>query len=96
MSGAVGEVSDVEDGTQVALEAELWIHDDPGRHGSSQRGRQRRRRRGKGLGAESLLPECRIMALTSLPLPGQTGVSSTAQHYVAAGCSDGVIRSIST
>lgn len=71
---------------QNTLEAELYIHEDPG---SSRR--KMRKKKPKGPGAESLLPECRIMALTSLPLC-QVVDRDTDRHYVAAGCSDGIIR----
>ena len=80
------------DGSDVVLEAELSIHDVDDPNGGGCRKKARRRRRGKGPGAESLLPECRIMALTSLPLPRAVEDGATDGHYVAAGCSDGVIR----
>lgn len=73
-------------GVQYTLEAELYIHEVTG---SSRR--KMRKKKPKGPGAESLLPECRIMALTSLPLC-QVVDRDTDRHYVAAGCSDGIIR----
>jgi WD40 repeat protein len=83
----VGEVSGGDE-PEVHLEAELSIHDDMDSH---QRRKGKRRRRGRGPGAESLVPESRIMALTSLPLsPVVDG--APGRHYVAAGCSDGIIR----
>ena len=83
----VGEVSGGDE-LEVHLEAELSIHDDMDSH---QKRKGKRRRRGRGPGAESLVPESRIMALTSLPLsPVVDG--APGWHYVAAGCSDGIIR----
>ena len=76
-------------GLEVTLEAELSIHDD-----AVSRKKTKKRRRPKGPGAESLLPECRIMALTSLPLTQVVDEDSGRQHYVAAGCSDGPIRCV--
>lgn len=41
------------------------------------------------------LPECRIMSLTSFPLSSTVSSSFEAAldcHYIAAGCSDGLIR----
>ena len=77
-------------GEEAVLEAELSIHDDD-LDSSGRNQRRRRRRKGKGPGAENLLPECRIMTLTSLPVPPGVGRGTTG-HYVVAGCSDGVIR----
>ena len=83
----VGEVSGGDE-LEVHLEAELSIHDDMDSH---QKRKGKRRRRGRGPGAESLVPESRIMALTSLLLsPVVDG--APGWHYVAAGCSDGIIR----
>jgi hypothetical protein len=64
ITGGESETGEVE-GPEVVLEAELSIHEGPG---SNSGGSKKRRRRRKGPGAESLLPECRIMALASLPL----------------------------
>lgn len=72
----------------MVLESELSIHDDLD---TDQRRKAKRRKRKKGPGAESLVPECRIMTLTSLPLT-QLMDGADGQHYVAAGCSDGIIR----
>ena len=72
----------------MTLEAELSIHDEPAVDG---RVKIKRKKKLKGPGAESLLPECRIMALTSLPLTQVLNLDS-GSHYVAVGCSDGIIR----
>ena len=77
-----------ESGSEATLEAELSVHEDPSRHGR----RKRRKKKPIRPGAGSLIPECRIMALTSLPL-SLVVEEDTHNHYVAAGCSDGVIRS---
>ena len=76
-----------ESGSEATLEAELSVHEDPSRYS-----RRKRRKKPVRPGAESLIPECRIMALTSLPL-SLVVEEDTHNHYVAAGCSDGVIRS---
>ena len=76
-----------DEGPEVTLEAEMSIHDDP----DVRRRGKIRRKKPKGPGAKSLLPECRIMALTSLPL-AQVLDEDLGRHYVAVGCSDGIIR----
>lgn len=68
---------------EVTLEAELSIHHDPSKPA--------RRRKKPSPAADSLLPECRVMALVSFPLSEVTE-KDTPEHYMAAGCSDGVIR----
>ena len=79
-----GGSGETDEGPEVILEAEMSIHDDPDV-------RRRGRKKPKGPGAQSLLPECRIMALTSLPL-AQVLDEDLGRHYVAVGCSDGIIR----
>ena len=71
----------------VTLKAELYLHD-----GSS---RLRKRQPKKKL-AETP-PECRIMSLTSFPLSELYAPSGrysfvSSHHFIAAGCSDGMIR----
>jgi WD40 repeat protein len=84
----VSGVSSRAGGPEVTLEAELSIHNDAGCH----KGMKLRRKKPKGPGAKSLLPECRIMALTSLPLSQVVDDEDAGRHYVAAGCSDGIVR----
>ena len=72
----------------TTLEAEMFLHDDSSRL---------RRRRAKFSSAAELPPECRVMSLSSLPLiccvAGDRDAQSLAGcHYVAAGCSDALIR----
>ena len=72
----------------TTLEAEVFLHDDPSRL---------RRRRAKLSSAAELSPECRVMSLSSLPLiccvAGDRDAQSLAgYHYVAAGCSDALVR----
>ena len=68
----------------VSLQSELYIHNNttrPIRH------KQRKRL------ASSPTPECRITCLSSLSLSEVYGCDrGTVSHYVAAGCSDGIIR----
>lgn len=84
---------------QVSLNAELFLHEDV-----NARRKQKQRAKFKPLNPE-VLPECRIMSLTSFPLsvvsPTSTGMLSLrgdqiatpkGLHYVAAGCSDAIIR----
>lgn len=74
-----------EDDFGVCLDAGLFLCDDAGRV-------RRKKKRGKfkPLGSE-VLPECRVMALTSFPL-SEVGCDLQTLHYVAAGCSDALIR----
>ena len=65
------------------MEAELSIHHD--------HSKPARRKKKPSPGADSLLPECRVMTLVSFPLSEVTE-ENTPEHYVAAGCSDGAIR----
>ena len=67
------------------LAGELFLHDCPSRL---------KRRRAKFSSTE-LPPECRVMSLSSFPLTScVTGDlhSLVDHHYVAAGCSDALIR----
>ena len=83
-----------ENGEDVTLEAELYLHRD-----SLKPGRGKGKAKHKGLTSE-LPPECRVMALVSFPLSElcisdmERGICphASALHYVAAGCSDAVIR----
>ena len=70
------------------LEAELFLHDDPSRL---------RKHRAKLSGVAELSPECRVMSLSSFPLThcvsgDRDALSLVGYHYVAAGCSDALIR----
>ena len=72
----------------TTLEAELFLHDNPSRL---------RRRRAKLSSATELPPECRVMSLSSFPLTccvagDRDEHSLVGCHYVAAGCSDALIR----
>lgn len=72
----------------TTLEAELFLHDGPSRL---------RRRRAKFSSAAELPPECRVMSLSSFPLTccvadDRDAHSLVGYHYVAAGCSDALVR----
>lgn len=59
--------------------------------------KKRKKRSYKRPFGSDVLPECRVMALTSFPLHKVYSCSSEANqlcplHYVAAGCSDALIR----
>lgn len=69
----------------MTLEAEFSIHQD--------RSKKKKRKQPKRPGAETLFPECRIMTLTSLPL-SRIIDEDIGRHYVAAGCSDGIVRCV--
>lgn len=80
-------ISETQKEPDVTLKAELYLHD-----GSS---RLRKRQPKKKL-AEAP-PECRIMSLTSFPLselytPSERYSFVSSHHFIAAGCSDGMIR----
>ena len=82
----------MQDEVDIALEAELYLHDDP------QSSRPRSHRLNKLSSAERP-PECRVMSLTSFTVAnlvaGENGTNSLdGHHYVAAGCSDAVIRQV--
>lgn len=75
---------------EVCLDAGLYLCDD------AQIRRRKKRSKFKPLGSE-VLPECRVMALTSFPVHEVYSCSSLPNlghtyHYVAAGCSDALIR----
>lgn len=76
-----------EEEIDVTLEAELFLHNDL----------MRQRRRRPKLSDAELPPECRVMSLSSFPLTsfvagGGDTHSYRGYHYVAAGCSDAVVR----
>lgn len=78
------------DDTEVCLDTGLFLCDDV------QEKKRKKRSKFKPLGAD-VLPECRVMALSSFPLHEMYSGSSQADlvhtlHYVAAGCSDALIR----
>ena len=81
-------ISETQKEPDVTLKTELYLHD-----GSS---RLRKRQPKKKLIAEAP-PECRIMSLTSFPLselynPSERYRFVSSHHFIAAGCSDGIIR----
>ena len=84
-----------EESVEVMLNAELFVHEShptlATHHRKKRRKKQRGRGGGGGEGTEGYLPECRIMALTSLPLSEVTGEDNHT-HFLAAGCSDGLVR----
>lgn len=80
----------IQEDVDITLDAELYLNDDPQR--------PRRHRCNKLSGAE-LPPECRVMSLSSFPLTSLVASDGDAHslngyHYVAAGCSDALIRQV--
>ena len=72
---------------EVGLKTGLFLHEGKGKG-------RKQRAKFKPLNPD-VPPECRVMSLTSFPLNcvlGDQNVASRALHYVAAGCSDALIR----
>ena len=73
------------------LLSDMFLHEPQTHHHT----RGRWRRKNVAFKAD---PECRVMSLTTFPLPALYGPSGhqnllTGKHYLAVGCSDGIIRS---
>ena len=72
------------------LLSDMFLHEPQTHHHT----RGRWRRKNVAFKAD---PECRVMSLTTFPLPALYGPSGhqnllTGKHYLAVGCSDGIIR----
>ena len=83
---------------EASLGAELHLH---GKQGAA-----RRRHKASQQPATGFPPECRVMSLAAAPLSDLTPSSSSSSsssfpssssgclHYLAVGCSDGIVRSV--
>ncbi len=71
---------------EVCLEAGMFLNEDV-------TVKKKKRAKFKPLSSD-VLPECRVMALTSFPLSVvySAGLQLQKLHYVATGCSDALIR----